>query len=159
MIIQSRHRRKRKKKRLTNAITGDRKGTKNDTVYRSQRARRLLLEESKLSERQESEREREFVAYRGRASLTRNWRNAMVVAQPSGVDRFNSGAYGLEIRPESRHPPFSNPVRHYRLQNRNGGGVAARGPRLRPSQSHRPICVSVISARQWTTLYIIAAYG
>lgn len=109
MIIQSRHRRKRKKKRLTNAITGDRKGTKNDTVYRSQRARRLLLEESKLSERQESEREREFAAYRGRASLTRNWRNAMVVAQPSGVDRFNSGAYGLEIRPESRHPPFSKP--------------------------------------------------
>lgn len=35
--------------------------------------------------------------------------------------------------------------------------MAARGPRLRPSQSHRPICVSVISARQWTTPYIIAA--
>lgn len=44
-----------------------------------------------------------------RASLTRNWRNAMVVAQPSGVDRFNSGAYGLEIRPESRHPLSPTP--------------------------------------------------
>lgn len=77
-----------------------------------------------------------------------------------GADRFNSGAYGLEIRPDLAIPcstPFER--RYYWLQNRNGGDVAARGPRLRPSQSHRPICVSVISAWQWTTLYIIASAG
>lgn len=111
LIIQStRHGRKKKKinkcdnRRSKGARTTQFIGVNAHVDYSSKRA---------SYRRQESEREREFLVYRGRASLTRNWRNAMVVAQPSGVDRFNSGAYGLEIRPESRHPPFSNPVRHY----------------------------------------------